>query len=821
MKTALATVLLLACGAAEALTCTSLSTGTWFAAARWSCAQIPTADDDVFVGHNPVSIDTANAVAQSVTVTDPIGANVGVLRFSGTTARTLTVSRAGSGGTGTGTVTVDLGATFTVNTATTQSLHRLILDGNLVNNGTFNLGADGNSRGVIEFNFNGYQSISGTGATTNFRQIVLNKTSINNVLEVTGLTAMTFTNGVNPFIGVTGGGGTFTLTSSLTLTNPTNTSIPANLRMLANGGTFSYTAALNINAGGFLQVDAGTFTTTNNVVVNGAFESNGGASTVNGGTGVTVNAGGLADINGGTVTVGDEVIINGGTFRIDGGDVTVGNAASERVVLQNVAGSAFEMNGGTLDISGRFTSNNATGGDAFTMTNGTLTVGTIGNGGSNVLNAPFFVGAATQFNFSGGALVIQSENTGPASREYDVNATSSTVTGGTVQIGNGATAGGEMFEINAVAPVPNFTINAANSPAVTLVAPLAVARDWTNDSAGAFTPGGNAVTFSGGVAQTIGGAQSTTFDDLTIANTSGGVSLTASQTVSATLTLTSGTFAVGANTLTLNGPTIAGTPANLATTSSSNLSFGGSSAGVNLPSSVANLDNLTVDNVNGLTLNSSPALAGTPGLTMTNGAVFTGSNTLTAATSCPGSVTRTGGHVSGNLRLAFPAGPPTCTFHLGDATIYSPLQLAFTSLTTPGALTASASSGDHPNTTEGTSGILSGTSVNRYWSLTNSAVAGTFTGTFTYVAGDNDTLGSGASYRVRRGSNCVGTGTTRTCQPWLGLAVPSSASDTQTVVPGVSIAVGALAENDLAIGALDPSTNFQRERQFIYTRELY
>ena len=72
----------------------------------------------------------------------------------------------------------------------------------------------------------------------------------------------------------------------------------------------------------------------------------------------------------------------------------------------------------------------------------------------------------------------------------------------------------------------------------------------------------------------------TSFNNLTIeANTTLGTSTT----IGGTLTLTGGTLTVGANTLTLNGPAIAGTPANLSTTSSSSLVFGGSSAGLVFP----------------------------------------------------------------------------------------------------------------------------------------------------------------------------------------------------------------------------------------------
>ena len=348
---------------------------------------------------------------------------------------------------------------------------------------------------------------------------------------------------------------------------------------------------------------------------------------------------------------------------------------------------------------------------------------------------------------------------------------------------------------------------------------------FTRNANGVFTAGTSTVTMNSAasVALTAGTFLTTNaFDSLTVTMPGQTGTLGADITVNDTLMLTSGTFSVGANLLTLNGPTIAGTPTNLSTTSSSSLTFGGASAGVNLPSSVTNLNNLTVNNANGLALNSSPAVAGT--LTLTNGVVVAGTNTLTTSANCPGSIVRTNGWVSGNLGMAFPlAGPPNCTFHLGDvATNYTPLQLNFSSVTTAGSLTAGATGTDHPNTTAGTSGISSGVSINRYWALKDSTMAGTATVTFNYIGGipvDNDSATTPT--RIRRATNCTGIDSSRTCAPWSSLTVSGAPTSTQAIATGVALAVGATAQSDFAVGGLDPTTNFLRERQFIYTRELY
>ncbi len=171
-------------------------------------------------------------------------------------------------------------------------------------------------------------------------------------------------------------------------------------------------------------------------------------------------------------------------------------------------------------------------------------------------------------------------------------------------------------------------------------------------------------------------------NNLTVSNVNG-VTLNGSLILSGTLSLQSGLFNVGGNTLTLNGPAITGTPTNLVTTSSSSLVFGGSSTGISIPSSVANLSGLTINNSNGVSLAGSVNLANT--LTMIQGNIVTGANTLTLSGNTPGSLVFTNGRIIGLFIRAIGSTGSDYLFPVGTEAIFSPLKITFANLN-PGTL---------------------------------------------------------------------------------------------------------------------------------------
>ncbi|MCE1199067.1 MAG: hypothetical protein LWW85_08880, partial [Marinilabiliales bacterium] len=211
----------------------------------------------------------------------------------------------------------------------------------------------------------------------------------------------------------------------------------------------------------------------------------------------------------------------------------------------------------------------------------------------------------------------------------------------------------------------------------------------TNSS---YACGGGSINGNAGSQFIINGTTATnlpsgTYQDLTI-NRSGGVSLCGNTTINGNLTLTAGTFAVGGNSLTLNGPAILGVPGNLNTISTSSLLFGGSSAGVSIPSSVSTLLGLTINNASDVTLNSPISINGT--LTLTNGSLLsTSTNYVTVLNTAVGSVTTAGGYVDGPLARTLLANVgsdgTTYSFPVGDGANYNPIDLVNirTGATTP------------------------------------------------------------------------------------------------------------------------------------------
>ncbi len=148
---------------------------------------------------------------------------------------------------------------------------------------------------------------------------------------------------------------------------------------------------------------------------------------------------------------------------------------------------------------------------------------------------------------------------------------------------------------------------------------------------------------------------------------------------------------------------------------------------------LATFNNVTISNSNGIILNSDLTTTGV--LSLTDGIFTTGSSSLIISPT--GSVTRTNGHVNGNMTKSVATGATSLTYEIGGSTNYSPVDVSFGNVTTPGTLTVEALDGEHFEIN--TSPIDNAKSVNRYWSFTSSSVVfNNYSATFHFDPSDID-----------------------------------------------------------------------------------
>lgn len=164
---------------------------------------------------------------------------------------------------------------------------------------------------------------------------------------------------------------------------------------------------------------------------------------------------------------------------------------------------------------------------------------------------------------------------------------------------------------------------------------------------GAISTTGNTISMNGSVPQAINGIAALTVNNLTINNSSAGVSFNQPLTIAGTLTFTAGQLVMGTNTLTLSGNVINTVPNSITGSSSSNLIINGTvsptlSFDQTTPGVSNALNNLTINTSGQIPLlGSDLAINGT--IAFTAGKLAINGNTLTLK----GTVTNT---VAGGLR---------------------------------------------------------------------------------------------------------------------------------------------------------------------------
>lgn len=409
------------------------------------------------------------------------------------------------------------------------------------------------------------------------------------------------------------------------------------------------------------------------------------------------------------------LLISSGTFKLNNSmsSVTIGSSSSDRSITSTKGiwlnagtmncsstlyswGGNIKISGGVLDLSTKnldygYNGNiiiegglvkviriepNSTGLSVnYTQTGGELIVGS--SSSSSTVYSPFDLTNGSNFTLSGGTITVQRSSS--FTSDYSNLASTNTVTGGTLQIGNSSTPASQTIRINSTAPVYNLVVNATNSPTAQLVTNGVTVK--------------NDLTISGGTL------------DANNLNISVGGNWS-----------NNGTFSAGSGTVTLNGTAAQNLTGNNPTT----------------------FNNLILNNGNGLTINGSVNATVHGTLTFTSGVITTGNNKVIIGPT--GSVSRTSGHIYGNLQKNIGTGTAIDrTFEIGDAEIsnYTPAIITFASVGTAGDLTANTTSGDHPNI--GISTLNATKSVNRYWTLSNNGIVFTnYDAVFNFLSGDLD-----------------------------------------------------------------------------------
>jgi hypothetical protein len=326
---------------------------------------------------------------------------------------------------------------------------------------------------------------------------------------------------------------TFTTYNNLTLNNVAGTSgfagLTVNGLIRVQAGTFTSSSQYNnvqIDVGATLAATAGstisvsgnwtnngTFTPSTGTVVfngNGNTQTIAGTNTFNNLTSNHIGAGGVT-ASGSSLTVTGLMLIQAGTFT----------SSSTFNNVQIESGATLASDGGTMNVSGNWTNNGGT----FTPNGNTVNF----NGSvAQAINGTALSQTFNNVTVNKSALAL---STGGSTTSVSMNNLTMTL---------GTFTAPANLDINGNTVLNGGTLTSGTS--------ITAAGNWTKN-AGAFTAGAGTVAFDGAAAQAIGGTTVTTFNGLTIANAGAGVSLTQSETVNGTLTLTND-LTTGANTLT-------------------------------------------------------------------------------------------------------------------------------------------------------------------------------------------------------------------------------------------------------------------------------
>jgi hypothetical protein len=638
---------LVASGSALAVTCNSAAAvNNWSAVSTWSCGHVPANGDDVVItAGGTTTLDVNSNTLNSLTVngTLAVGANLNV---NNAATSFLTVN-------GSGTMTIG-------NSATARAV---VVNSDITVAGTLTVGATaathtltagGNlinsgtvnlepaATRVCNITFNNAGSVAVSGSGSyNFNKITLNL----------GASSTNILDMQSPFTAIAG---------FLVITNGT-------YRHSTTSAVTPWIAAVTIPAtGGFWLNNAAAVVTT---------------------------------------TTGINVTVNGGLFKITTGTMTIGNTDSTRLILGPTASTLFEMDGGSLTVTGGISSSTTADPGTFTFTGGTILVQTI-NGGPVF---SFQLGTGTTLNWSGGTFIAA--NGDGVADDVDIRSAVQNVTGGLLQLGMSGLA-----SVNAISII-NGAGGALNLPSILMVPQQAASPTALTLIEVHSTP----INVLGGI--TIG-----PYANL---DPNGGVVMNLGNGANNAVWTNNGTATMGSSTIFMTG---SGTAA----------SIGGSVA--------TTFSGLTINNPNGVTINTTPTV--NAAFTLTNGKVFTGANQINLGTAATVVTPSAASYVLGPIQKSYNAGALALVYPVGDAGNYTPVSITAGTTTTAGTLLVSTLTPDHPQiTTPIPSTVIDANNdVNRYWRLNNTGltVGTALTATFTFVASDLDPTATPAGFIVQR-----------------------------------------------------------------------
>ncbi|HYW71033.1 MAG TPA: hypothetical protein VE961_08365, partial [Pyrinomonadaceae bacterium] len=521
--------------------------------------------------------------------------------------------------------------------------------------------------------------------------------------------------------------------------------------------TIETVTTITVNSGATLTVNGGTVYCTGTLTDNGSVNlSSGtihmGAPGVDPWYSISIGAGGSFTQSGGTVDVQDLSIASSpnGTYTQSAGTLNIYHDFINR--------GAFNATGGTVEFDGAGDQNafpsplgptqffNVTVNQDPKFANNQVSFNVAGNWMTNISVDESGKSGTVTFNGTGAQTIGGSGNM--VFPNLVVNKTSGavtlavntatnngnvTVTAGTLDLSTYQLNGNAVVETLSVANGATLRIGANNFPtsystrsfgATSTVEYYGAAQTVSAETYGH-------LTLSGSSTKTMPATALTTQGNFTMSGT-------ASATAGASMTV-GGNFTIGAGT-TFSAATfghfVKGDFTNNGTyapSSSSSFTFNGTSGQTIGGANSTTFNVVTINNSSGVTLSGVDLTVNTT-LTFTAGTITTGARKVIIPAG--GSVSRTSGHVVGNLQKYIGTGSPSATFEVGTST-YAPINVSFASVSVAGNLIASTTASDHPNISS--SNLYAARTVNRYWTLTNSGISfTTYSATFNFVSADLD-----------------------------------------------------------------------------------